>query len=67
MSVMGRAWVKDQKLMAMIAKQTYIGAIISKVVDNVQIQVSGIHLRYEDETNTPEVSFYFLVIRTGAV
>lgn len=39
-----------------VAKQTYVGAIISKVVDNVQINVKNIHIRYEDGTNTPEVS-----------
>lgn len=39
-----------------IAKQTYVGAIISKVVDNVQINVKNIHIRYEDGTNTPDVS-----------
>nr|XP_018267277.1 vacuolar protein sorting-associated protein vps13 [Kwoniella dejecticola CBS 10117]OBR89435.1 vacuolar protein sorting-associated protein vps13 [Kwoniella dejecticola CBS 10117] len=38
-------------------KQTYIGAIISKVVDNVQIQIKGIHIRYEDGTSTPEHPF----------
>jgi vacuolar protein sorting-associated protein 13A/C len=39
-----------------VAKETYIGAIISKVVDNVQIVVKGIHVRYEDGSSTPEVS-----------
>lgn len=44
-----------------LAKQTYVGAIISKVVDNVQIHVKGIHVRYEDSTSTPEVSFFLLI------
>ncbi|EIW72804.1 hypothetical protein TREMEDRAFT_25659 [Tremella mesenterica DSM 1558] len=39
------------------SKQTYIGAIVSKVVDNVQIHVKGIHVRYEDGTSTPEHPF----------
>ncbi|KAL0252508.1 hypothetical protein I308_101900 [Cryptococcus tetragattii IND107] len=38
-------------------KQTYVGAIVSKVVDNVQIHVKGIHIRYEDGTSTPEHPF----------
>nr|ODO02780.1 vacuolar protein sorting-associated protein vps13 [Cryptococcus depauperatus CBS 7855] len=38
-------------------KQSYVGAIISKVVDNVQIHVKNIHVRYEDETSTPEHPF----------
>ena len=38
-------------------KQTYIGAILSKVVDNVQIHVKGIHVRYEDGSSTPEHPF----------
>lgn len=37
-------------------KQTYVGAIVSKVVDNVQIHIKGIHIRYEDGTSTPDVS-----------
>lgn len=46
------------------AKQTYVGAIVSKIVDNVQIHVKGIHVRYEDGTNTPDVSL--LVGHSGA-
>ncbi|WVQ62160.1 uncharacterized protein L199_000298 [Kwoniella botswanensis] len=38
-------------------KQTYIGAIVSKIVDNVQIQIKGIHIRYEDGSSTPEHPF----------
>ncbi|ORX35977.1 putative late endosome to vacuole transport-related protein [Kockovaella imperatae] len=38
-------------------KQTYIGAIISKVVDNVQVHVRNIHVRYEDPFSTPEHPF----------
>ncbi|WVR05901.1 hypothetical protein IAU60_002927 [Kwoniella sp. DSM 27419] len=38
-------------------KQTYIGAIVSKIVDNVQIHIKGIHVRYEDSTSTPEHPF----------
>jgi len=38
-------------------KQTYVGAIIQKVVDNVQIHVKGIHVRYEDGSSTPEHPF----------
>lgn len=38
------------------AKQTYVGAIISKVVDNVQVHVKNIHIRYEDGTSAPDVS-----------
>jgi vacuolar protein sorting-associated protein 13A/C len=37
-------------------KQTYLGAMITKVVDNVQINIKNIHVRYEDGTNTPDVS-----------
>jgi vacuolar protein sorting-associated protein 13A/C len=37
-------------------KQSYMGAIVSKVVDNVQIHVKNIHMRYEDGSSTPEVS-----------
>jgi hypothetical protein len=33
-----------------------VAAMISKIVDNVQIHVKNIHLRYEDGTSTPEVS-----------
>ena len=40
-----------------VAKQTYVGAILSKVVDNVQIHVKSIHVRYEDGTSTPEHPF----------
>ena len=36
-------------------KQTYIGAMVQKIVDNLQIEIKGIHIRYEDDTNTPEV------------
>lgn len=39
-----------------LGKQTYVGAIISKVVDNVQIHIKNIHVRYEDGSSTPEVS-----------
>ncbi|OCF42293.1 vacuolar protein sorting-associated protein vps13 [Kwoniella heveanensis CBS 569] len=39
------------------SKQTYIGAIVSKIVDNVQIHIKGIHVRYEDSTSTPEHPF----------
>jgi vacuolar protein sorting-associated protein 13A/C len=38
-------------------KQSYMGAIVSKVVDNVQIHVKNIHMRYEDGSSTPEVSY----------
>nr|XP_019015055.1 vacuolar protein sorting-associated protein vps13 [Kwoniella pini CBS 10737]OCF53836.1 vacuolar protein sorting-associated protein vps13 [Kwoniella pini CBS 10737] len=38
-------------------KQTYVGAIVSKIVDNVQIQIKGIHIRYEDGSSTPEHPF----------
>ncbi|KAK8865949.1 hypothetical protein IAR55_001098 [Kwoniella newhampshirensis] len=38
-------------------KQSYIGAIISKVVDNVQIHVKNIHVRYEDGSSTPDHPF----------
>jgi hypothetical protein len=38
-------------------KQTYVGAIISKVVDNVQIHIKNIHVRYEDGSSTPEVRY----------
>jgi vacuolar protein sorting-associated protein 13A/C len=30
---------------------------VQKVVDNVQIHVKGIHVRYEDGTSTPEHPF----------
>lgn len=40
-----------------VAKQTYMGAILSKVVDNVQIHVKNIHVRYEDGSSTPEHPF----------
>lgn len=39
-----------------VGKQSYMGAIVSKVVDNVQIHVKNIHMRYEDGSSTPEVS-----------
>ncbi|WWD17860.1 hypothetical protein CI109_102304 [Kwoniella shandongensis] len=39
------------------SKQSYIGAIISKVVDNVQIHVKNIHVRYEDGSSTPDHPF----------
>ncbi|ODO11680.1 hypothetical protein I350_00464 [Cryptococcus amylolentus CBS 6273] len=39
------------------SKQTYVGAIVSKVVDNVQIHIKNIHVRYEDGTSTPEHPF----------
>ncbi|WVQ82769.1 hypothetical protein IAT38_004901 [Cryptococcus sp. DSM 104549] len=39
------------------AKQTYMGAIISKIVDNVQIHIKNIHVRYEDGSSTPEHPF----------
>jgi hypothetical protein len=39
-----------------LGKQSYMGAIVSKVVDNVQIHVKNIHMRYEDGSSTPEVS-----------
>jgi hypothetical protein len=46
----------DQSLITdPIAKQTYFGAIVTKVVDNLQIHVKNIHIRYEDGTSTPEV------------
>jgi hypothetical protein len=44
----------------LLDKQTYVGAIIQKVVDNVQISVKGIHVRYEDGSSTPEVSKYLI-------
>jgi vacuolar protein sorting-associated protein 13A/C len=40
-----------------LGKQSYMGAIVSKVVDNVQIHVKNIHMRYEDGSSTPEVSY----------
>jgi vacuolar protein sorting-associated protein 13A/C len=40
-----------------LGKQSYMGAIVSKVVDNVQIHVKKIHMRYEDGSSTPEVSY----------
>jgi hypothetical protein len=39
-----------------LGKQSYMGAIVSKVVDNVQIHVKNIHMRYEDGSSTPEVN-----------
>lgn len=37
------------------AKQTWVGAFTQKLVDNVQISIENIHLRYEDNLSTPEV------------
>ncbi len=37
-------------------KQTWLGAFTSKLVDNVQILIKNIHVRYEDNLSTPEVS-----------
>ena len=47
-----QAWTHN-----MAAKQTYVGAILSKVVDNVQIHIKSIHVRYEDGSSTPEHPF----------
>ena len=43
-------------------KQSYMGAIVSKVVDNVQIHVKNIHMRYEDGSSTPEVSYLWPIL-----
>ncbi len=37
-------------------KQTWLGALTQKLIDNVQVTVKNIHLRYEDDRSTPEVS-----------
>lgn len=36
-------------------KQTWVGQMVKKIVDNVQIYVTNIHMRYEDASSTPEV------------
>jgi vacuolar protein sorting-associated protein 13A/C len=52
--MLSRACLSTNKLTGS-GKQTYVGAIMSKVVDNVQIHVKNIHMRYEDGSSTPEV------------
>jgi vacuolar protein sorting-associated protein 13A/C len=44
------------RLPSVVAKQTWLGAFTQKLVDNVQISIENIHLRYEDNLSTPEVS-----------
>jgi hypothetical protein len=52
----GSDWNGSVTMSSYIAeKQTYIGAMVQKIVDNLQIEIKGIHVRYEDDTNTPEV------------
>lgn len=38
-------------------KESYLGAIFTRIINNVQIHVKNVHLRYEDDTNTPEHPF----------
>lgn len=38
-------------------KQTYLGAITTKIINNVQIHIKNIHLRYEDGSSTPDHPF----------
>ncbi|GMK58122.1 hypothetical protein CspeluHIS016_0501540 [Cutaneotrichosporon spelunceum] len=38
-------------------KETYLGAITTRIINNVQIHIRNIHLRYEDSSNTPEHPF----------
>ncbi|KAL7419546.1 Vacuolar protein sorting-associated protein 13 [Cryptotrichosporon argae] len=38
-------------------KQSYFGAVISKAIDNVQVHIKNIHIRYEDSSSTPEHPF----------
>lgn len=38
-------------------RQTWLGALTSKLVDNVQVRIKNIHLRYEDDQSTPEHPF----------
>lgn len=40
-----------------IAKETYFQAVMNKIVSNVQVRVKNIHVRYEDGTSAPEVSY----------
>ncbi|CAK9783702.1 putative late endosome to vacuole transport-related protein [Cutaneotrichosporon oleaginosum] len=38
-------------------KETYLGAITTKIINNVQIHIRNIHMRYEDGSSTPEHPF----------
>ncbi|BEI82300.1 hypothetical protein CcaverHIS002_0301680 [Cutaneotrichosporon cavernicola] len=38
-------------------KETYLGAITTRIINNVQIHIRNIHMRYEDGSNTPEHPF----------
>lgn len=38
-------------------RQTWLGAFTSKLVDNVQIKLKNVHLRYEDDLSTPNHPF----------
>ncbi|KAL1410608.1 Vacuolar protein sorting-associated protein 13 [Vanrija albida] len=38
-------------------KETYFGAIATRIINNVQIHIKNIHLRYEDGTSTPDHPF----------
>lgn len=44
-------WANDEE------KQTYLGAITTKIINNVQIHIRNIHMRYEDGSSTPEHPF----------
>lgn len=38
------------------AKPGYIGAMIRKLTNNLQVEFRNIHVRYEDSTSNPDVS-----------
>jgi len=57
-TVKGLIWEIFIARFGMTAKQTWLGAFTQKLVDNVQISIENIHLRYEDNLSTPEVSCF---------
>lgn len=44
--------------MSGLAKPGYIGAMIRKLTNNLQVEFRNIHVRYEDSTSNPDVSAY---------
>jgi len=39
-------------------QETYMTQLMAKIIDNLQISISNIHIRYEDRKSNPKVVFF---------
>lgn len=42
-----------------LEQQTFSSSVLNKIVDNVQLVFSNVHIRYEDKHSVPDLPFSF--------